>query len=171
MTEEEMIRGLVRAAEMIEQRDGAIGVWDDEVAAALLEARARGWGKHKIGVMEERTRRQIEEWMRLKDEAEGAHAIAEAADLAVDDFVETHCRSYPLTAKQQRELRTTLQTGHQLCCEAGREALAKIVDPIWVEVINGWAYENLTCRKAPVPRTKAEQLQRLDEQLKEWMSP
>lgn len=56
MDTQSMIRGLVRAAEMIEQRD-AEGqdalfkkeVWDDEVRGALEAARQLGWGNHRIG--------------------------------------------------------------------------------------------------------------------------
>lgn len=48
-----MIRGLVRAAEMVEQRDRAnmhsTVVWDDEVRRALDAARALGWGANRIG--------------------------------------------------------------------------------------------------------------------------
>lgn len=44
----EMIRGLVRAAETLEQRDGG-RIWDDECRRALEEARRRGWGKNKVG--------------------------------------------------------------------------------------------------------------------------
>lgn len=43
MSHDDMIRGLVRAAEMIEQRDGG-EVWDDTVRRALATARSRGWG-------------------------------------------------------------------------------------------------------------------------------
>jgi hypothetical protein len=46
----DMIRGLVRAAEMVEQRDGGT-VWDDDVRRALAVARREGWGKDQIGVL------------------------------------------------------------------------------------------------------------------------
>lgn len=49
----EMLRGLVRAAEFIEQQDGG-RVWDDEVSRALDAARRRGWGRHKVGSLDER---------------------------------------------------------------------------------------------------------------------
>lgn len=57
----DMIRGLVRAAEILERNDNdravsasvpsgaAHGVWDDEVRHALARARELGWGSHKIG--------------------------------------------------------------------------------------------------------------------------
>jgi hypothetical protein len=49
MNDVEMIRGLVRAAELLEQRDGG-EIWDSEVNAALKFAREqRNWGKNKIG--------------------------------------------------------------------------------------------------------------------------
>ncbi len=50
MTTTEMIRGLVRAAEMIEQRDGG-NVWDSEVSKALSAARDLGWQNGKDGVL------------------------------------------------------------------------------------------------------------------------
>lgn len=49
----EMLRGLVRAAEIIEQHDGG-RVWDDEVSRALDAARRRGWGRHQVGSLDER---------------------------------------------------------------------------------------------------------------------
>jgi hypothetical protein len=47
MTDEEMIRGLVRAAELKEQDEGGV-LWDDESRLALQEARLRGFGKNKM---------------------------------------------------------------------------------------------------------------------------
>lgn len=48
MTVQEMIRGLVRAAEFKEQEeDGKI--WDDACRRALEEARRLGWGRNQIG--------------------------------------------------------------------------------------------------------------------------
>lgn len=49
-----MIRGLVRAAEVLEQDpnrapDGEI--WDDSCRVALEIAREHGWGKHQIGTL------------------------------------------------------------------------------------------------------------------------
>lgn len=48
---EDMVRGLVRAAESKEQEDGG-RIWDDECRRALDEARRRGWGKNKVGTLE-----------------------------------------------------------------------------------------------------------------------
>lgn len=138
-----MVRGLVRAAEMIEQRDGG-KVWDDEVGKALTEARTRGWGKNRTGTLDERA--QVEEWMRLRDESENARAAVQATDLALSDFVEDHCRKHPLSSSQCRALLGALKGGYPLCCEAGKEVLDDIVDPIWAEVLNEWAYEALDCR-------------------------
>ena len=52
MTFPEMIVGLVRAAESLEQRDGG-KIWDDDSRRALEEARRLGWGKHAIGEVPE----------------------------------------------------------------------------------------------------------------------
>lgn len=55
----EMVRGLVRAAELYEQNQdrGDVGregkLWDDEARAALESARARGWGRNAIGTLDE----------------------------------------------------------------------------------------------------------------------
>lgn len=50
MTVQEMVRGLVRAAEFREQEeDGKI--WDDECRRALEAARARGWGRNLFGAL------------------------------------------------------------------------------------------------------------------------
>ncbi len=46
----EWIRGIVRAAEMLEQRDGG-QIWDDEARLALENARRRGWGKNQQGYL------------------------------------------------------------------------------------------------------------------------
>lgn len=48
MNTNDMVRGLVRCAELRE-RDGGGDLWDDESRAALKEARARGWGKGRTG--------------------------------------------------------------------------------------------------------------------------
>ena len=45
---EDMIRGLVRAAELKEQEEGG-EIWDDECCKALIKARKYGWGKNQIG--------------------------------------------------------------------------------------------------------------------------
>jgi hypothetical protein len=50
MAVNDMIRGLVRAAEYKEQDDGG-KVWDDSIRKALEAARQRGWGKHQIGTL------------------------------------------------------------------------------------------------------------------------
>ncbi len=51
MTLEEMVRGLVRAAEFKEQAEGA-PLWDTECREALEEARRRGFGNGKPGALE-----------------------------------------------------------------------------------------------------------------------
>lgn len=52
MKVEEMIRGLVRAAEFKEREDCDGGrLWDDECRRALDEARTRGWGRNQIGIL------------------------------------------------------------------------------------------------------------------------
>lgn len=48
MPTEEMIRGLVRAAELKEWDEGG-APWDDECRLALEEARRRGWGQNRVG--------------------------------------------------------------------------------------------------------------------------
>jgi hypothetical protein len=50
MTVQEMVRGLVRAAEFKEQEEAG-KIWDDECRRALEAARARGWGLNQIGVL------------------------------------------------------------------------------------------------------------------------
>lgn len=49
---EEMIRGLVRAAESKEQEDGG-KIWDDECRRALEAARRRGWGRNQTGNLDD----------------------------------------------------------------------------------------------------------------------
>lgn len=66
MTVEEMVRGLVRAAESKEQADGG-SIWDDECRNALAAARARGWGKNAIGHLNEAT--GAEQIVRVDDTA------------------------------------------------------------------------------------------------------
>lgn len=43
------IRDLVRAAELLEQRDPHGKIWDDSARRGLEAARERGWGNHQIG--------------------------------------------------------------------------------------------------------------------------
>ena len=50
MNANDMVRGLVRAAELRE-REGGGDLWDDESRAALAEARRRGWGKGHTGTL------------------------------------------------------------------------------------------------------------------------
>lgn len=56
----EMIRGLVRAAELREQAEGG-RLWDDECRNALETARSLGWGKNQTGclygIIAEKTRK------------------------------------------------------------------------------------------------------------------
>lgn len=46
----DMIRGLVRAAELKEQADGG-KIWDDACRIALEKARELGWGKDQVGTL------------------------------------------------------------------------------------------------------------------------
>lgn len=48
----DMVRGLVRAAELKERDDSNFQLWDDDVMAALTEARARGWGMNRTGSLD-----------------------------------------------------------------------------------------------------------------------
>lgn len=60
MNVNDMVRGLVRCAELRE-RDGGGDLWDDESRAALAAARARGWGKGYTGhLLEPRAPRSLE---------------------------------------------------------------------------------------------------------------
>jgi hypothetical protein len=52
MTLEEMIAGLVRAAEFKEQQENGM-IWDDECRLALEAARRRGWGRGQTGTLSE----------------------------------------------------------------------------------------------------------------------
>lgn len=58
MDDLEMIRGLVRAAELLEQRDGG-KIWDDEARMALDHARELGWGKHTFGKLKLPTEHEL----------------------------------------------------------------------------------------------------------------
>lgn len=68
MTVEEMVCGLVRAAESKEQADGG-SIWDDECRNALAAARARGWGKNAIGHLDEVDTDEHEQIVRVDDTA------------------------------------------------------------------------------------------------------
>jgi len=48
MNTNDMVRGLVRLAELRE-RDSGGDLWDDESREALAEARRRGWGSGRTG--------------------------------------------------------------------------------------------------------------------------
>jgi hypothetical protein len=56
---DDMVRGLVRAAEIRERDDGG-KVWDDEVRVALDAARAMGWGKNRVGHLSAESAREEE---------------------------------------------------------------------------------------------------------------
>lgn len=49
MTVHDMVRGLVRAAEFREQES----CWDDQCQDALAAARERGWGKNRVGSLDD----------------------------------------------------------------------------------------------------------------------
>lgn len=52
MTVNDMVRGLVRAAELAELNNGG-DVWDTGVSHALKAARERGWGRNEVGSLRE----------------------------------------------------------------------------------------------------------------------
>lgn len=81
----------------------------------------------------------------LKAIAEQKRREADAADQAVTRYLKGHCQRHPLTEAQQRQLKEGLLSDKALCCKAGREFLSTVVDPIWAELLNGWAYEELSC--------------------------
>lgn len=65
---EKMMLGLIRAAELLESRDGG-RIWDTDCAGALAAARALNWGKGQVG--------QTRPW--LDSEARAAHDAATRA--------------------------------------------------------------------------------------------
>lgn len=54
---------------------------------------------------------------------------------------------HPLSDQTIAALHSALRDGIFFCCDDGRARLSEIVDdPIWVERLNSWAYEALSCR-------------------------
>lgn len=91
--------------------------------------------------------RQIEAWEYLKTKVKKAAEAERAADKTLDDFVTEHLRDHPLSPEAIAELRAAVGAGKPLCCKDGAVFLAAVVDPIWAEHLNEWAYDALGCNK------------------------
>lgn len=106
---------------------------------------------------------QLTKWRELQDQVKGFAALEREADKALDDFVSDHLRDYPLSPAACNALRDRVRAGLPLCCKDGAAFLAAVVDPIWAEHLNEWAYDALTCRGGS--RHVEEELRRLNQKL------
>lgn len=87
-------------------------------------------------------------WEETKKLVADAEKSSEEAREQLRVFELKHWANKPLTAFEQLALRAVVTAGWPLCCAEGKKVLAEIVDPIWAERINAWAYEVMTCGKA-----------------------
>lgn len=92
-------------------------------------------------------------WNTMKEIALDAAKFHASAEEALRNFVLAYLEQHPLSTEQKAALIDAFQAGRPLCCEKGRATLAEIVDPIWTESLNAWAYEVLSCsERDPVLR-------------------
>lgn len=89
---------------------------------------------------------QVEKWKWLQALVETKTAELTEARAALREHVTNHLREHPLSEAARESLRGAVLEGKPLCCEAGMALLKGIVDPIWADHINDWAYEALGCR-------------------------
>jgi len=75
MTVQEMVRGLVRAAEFKEQEDDG-KIWDDQCRRALEAARSRGWGLDRVGSLTEGEHAKRAEMTKLRELAHRAMKLS-----------------------------------------------------------------------------------------------
>lgn len=90
--------------------------------------------------------KQIANWNALKISVSEAMAAEVEAQTKLCAFENAHLLDHPLSPEACNTLRDAVRNGAPLCCEKGRTFLATVVDPIWAEVINEWAYESFMCR-------------------------
>lgn len=86
------------------------------------------------------------EWRRLNRDISRVDAEAAEARQELERFVAAHCRDCPLSLPARQKLFEALRERRPLCCAQGKKLLDDVVDPIWAEVLNEWAYEALTCK-------------------------
>lgn len=57
-----------------------------------------------------------------------------------------HLKAFLLSSFTEAKLVAHVRNGGELCCADGLKYLRGVVDPLWAEVLNGWAYERLGCK-------------------------
>jgi hypothetical protein len=82
----------------------------------------------------------------LRKKSQSAAKRAAALAYQVIEHERAHMREFPLTPQVMDQLATMVGRGEALCCEAGRDRLRPLVDPLWADAINAWAYEHLSCK-------------------------
>jgi hypothetical protein len=61
-----------------------------------------------------------------------------------------YLHKHPLSDAIKTRLVADLRAGKALCCGDGLAYLKTIVDPLWAEKLNEWAYERLGCKGSAV---------------------
>lgn len=108
---------------------------------------------------------QVALWKSHQERVKLATAAKAEAYEALRAFMTNHLREHPLAEHTRESLRATVHADKPLCCEAGKAFLDTIVDPIWAESINAWAYEALGCRAGA--RYREEFLRKLNQFMSE----
>jgi hypothetical protein len=94
-----------------------------------------------------RDRRSIGRWLKLQANLRHATDERDRAEKRLRTHVERHLQRHPLSEEQKQALVAVVRDGGQLCCDDGRETLYRLVDSIWTNELNGWAYEALACHR------------------------
>lgn len=85
------------------------------------------------------------DWNVMKEVVVNTAKLHASAEEALRNFVLAYLEQHPLSKGQKVALIYAFKAGRPLCCEKGRATLAEIVDPIWTESLNAWAYHTLSC--------------------------
>lgn len=85
----------------------------------------------------EAAKRNLQRQRAVQEEMDGLFAEWEALTLA-------YLSEHPLTDDEKERLREAVRAGEPFCCEKGRRWLmGNISDPLWVDLLNDWAYSRL----------------------------
>ncbi len=86
------------------------------------------------------------QWKRAKDDLKQAIQVECAADTALKEADKHHRVKRPLNQSEKDAILGAFSQGKPLCCSAGHKMLTELgLDECWVDYLNDWAYEALSC--------------------------
>ncbi len=97
-------------------------------------------------------------WRLCQEKVRNAESAAEESRESLKRYVSLYLKAHPLSEKTKAALVRRVISGKEICCPTGYLFLRRHVDEIWAHVLNGWAYEALSCTDAHHKREYVDKL-------------